>query len=211
GLEQDHADFQISTVFDNGRLLVRRRQRASDPSTAAECSLVRVPGAYSATRCSTGRTASHCPLSELHPDRDSTCLDCGDIEEYHLLRRELYARTTKRRYAGFGLQTTTGAAVRSFQRGDVFAAPNGAKVITLIHPDTLHRNHCTKSAFHFTGETHHGSRRRRRGGLQFLGRRELGEGFGGQQCKAFQQQEGKKIQGQRLRERIRLNQSDASP
>ncbi|EEC07664.1 hypothetical protein IscW_ISCW005941 [Ixodes scapularis] len=82
-LEQDNADFSISTVFDNGRLLVRTAGQAT------ECSPVRVPGAYSATRCSTGRIAS--PFSELHPDRDSACPDCGDIEEYLLLRRGLYA------------------------------------------------------------------------------------------------------------------------
>ncbi|KAG0427475.1 hypothetical protein HPB47_025457 [Ixodes persulcatus] len=124
GLEQDHSDFQISTVFDNGRLLVRRLQRASDPSTAAECALVRVPGAYSATRCSTRRTASHCPLSELHPDRDSTCLDCGDIEEYHLLRRELYApvrSAVRQREVPAETECWDGESDSSFVRGGLDA------------------------------------------------------------------------------------------
>ncbi|CAN7993055.1 unnamed protein product [Ixodes pacificus] len=120
GVEQDNADFPISTVFENGRLLVGRRQRASEPTTAR-----RPNGPRRLLRDALFHRTDSIPLLELHPDRDSTCLDCADIEEYLLLKRELCARTTKRR-------------------------------------------------------TRHGTRRRPRGGLRFLGRREPGDRFGGQ-------------------------------
>uniref|UniRef100_A0A090XA22 Uncharacterized protein n=1 Tax=Ixodes ricinus TaxID=34613 RepID=A0A090XA22_IXORI len=86
GLDHDNADFQISTVFDNGRLPVRRRQRASDPTSATGRSPVRVPRRLLRDAL-LHRTDSL--SSRGAPDRD--CPDCGDIEQHILPRRELCA------------------------------------------------------------------------------------------------------------------------
>ncbi|EEC11477.1 conserved hypothetical protein [Ixodes scapularis] len=126
GLVHDNPDFPASTAsrFNDARLLVRRRERAShpDPATAAGRPPVRVsrrlPRGHSALlhRLRTDSASSPLVLSVLQPDLYPACPNCGDEGSAgHLfLRCERYvpARAAlAQRYAELGLPATTETAL----------------------------------------------------------------------------------------------------